>query len=89
MPRSAITTLSASMNRASSPPDATFMSGPGWVPGLVRTQNSNRSIPCDPGLSGVDEMAVENRALVKPQRLEFRVYRLVEPLGDLMAGVFR
>ncbi len=42
-PRSASTTFSASMKRDSSPPDATFISGPGRVPGFVCTQNSTRS----------------------------------------------
>src|SRR6185312_1423776 len=47
-PRSASTTLSASRKRASSPPEATFISGPGRVPGLVCTQNSTRSMPFGP-----------------------------------------
>ena len=36
-------TLIASRNRASSPPEATFISGPGREPGLVCTKNSARS----------------------------------------------
>ena len=36
-PRSASATFSASRKRASSPPEATFISGPAAVPGLVRT----------------------------------------------------
>ncbi len=41
-------TFRARMMRASSPPEATFIKGPGSVPGLVRTQNATRSIPCGP-----------------------------------------
>ena len=52
-PRSASATFSASRKRDSSPPDATFISGPGRVPGLVRTQNSTWSMPCGPGDVGV------------------------------------
>ena len=47
-PRSASATFSASMKRASSPPEATFIIGPGRVPGLVCTQNSTRSAPSGP-----------------------------------------
>src|SRR4030088_1443550 len=54
-PRSAITTLRASRKRASSPPEATFISGPGWVPGLGRTQNSMRAMPCGPAGAAVVE----------------------------------
>ena len=61
-PRSASTTLSASRKRASSPPEATFISGPGRVPGLVRTQNSTRSMPCGPPASGSLAISVENVA---------------------------
>ena len=61
-PRSASTTLSASRKRASSPPEATFISGPGRVPGLVRTQNSTRSMPCGPPASASLSIAVEKRA---------------------------
>ena len=39
-PRSASTTFSASMKRDNSPPEATFIIGPGRAPGLVCTQNS-------------------------------------------------
>ncbi len=41
--RSASETFSASRKRESSPPEATFISGPGREPGLVCTQNSTRS----------------------------------------------
>ena len=44
-PLSASTTLSASMKRDSSPPDATLSNGPGRVPGFVCAQNSTRSKP--------------------------------------------
>ena len=44
-PLSASTTFRASMKRESSPPEATFISGPGRVPGLVWAQNSTRSKP--------------------------------------------
>ncbi|BAB48892.1 mlr1540 [Mesorhizobium japonicum MAFF 303099] len=44
-PRSASATFSAKRKRDSSPPDATFIIGPGRVPGLVRTQNSIWSMP--------------------------------------------
>ena len=56
-PRSASTTFSASMKRDSSPPDATFISGPGRVPGLV----------CDPELDPVDagpDRAVSGRSSI-------------------------
>ena len=49
-PLAASTTLSASMKRASSPPEATFISGASGVPGLAATRNSTRSMPCGPGL---------------------------------------
>ena len=52
-PRSASTTFSASRKRASSPPEATFINGPGRVPGLVCTQNSTRSMPFGAGARGV------------------------------------
>ena len=50
------------MNRASSPPEATFINGPGRVPGLVCTQNSTRSIPSGPGEEGSLVICVEKRA---------------------------
>ncbi len=40
------------MNRASSPPDAIFISGPGRVPGLVATQKPTASVPSGPAVSG-------------------------------------
>ncbi len=61
-PRSASTTLSASRKRASSPPEATFISGPGRVPGLVCTQNSTRSMPFGPAASASLTISVEKRA---------------------------
>ena len=61
-PRSDSTTFSASRNRASSPPEATFISGPGRVPGLVCTQNSTRSKPCGPGEAESESICVENFA---------------------------
>src|ERR1700676_121197 len=61
-PRSDSTTLSASRNRDSSPPEATFIKGPGRVPGLVCTQNSTRSKPCGPGDFGSDSTCVANLA---------------------------
>src|SRR5438552_2788746 len=61
-PRSASTTLSANRKRASSPPEATFISGPGRVPGLVCTQNSIRSMPCGPPSSGWVAISVKNFA---------------------------
>ena len=61
-PRSASTTLSASRKRASSPPEATFISGPGRVPGLVCTQNSTRSMPCGPAAAASLAICVENLA---------------------------
>ena len=51
-PRSASATFSASRKRDSSPPEATFIIGPGRVPGLVRTQNSTWSMPSSVRLSG-------------------------------------
>ena len=50
------------MNRASSPPDATFISGPGRVPGLVSTQNSTRSNPSGPPACGSLSTRVVKRA---------------------------
>ena len=47
-PRAASTTFSARMYCASSPPEATFISGPGSVPGLVLTQKATRSMPPGP-----------------------------------------
>ena len=44
-PLAARITFSASMNRASSPPEATFTSGDSGVPGLAETTNSTRSMP--------------------------------------------
>ena len=75
-PRSASTTFSASMKRDSSPPDATFISGPGRVPGLVCTQNSTRSKPAGVAarLVGLD-LRDEARAL----ELERRQLRLRRP----------
>ena len=61
-PRSASTTFSASRKRASSPPEATFISGPGRVPGLVCTQNSTRSMPCGPAAAASLSIWVENFA---------------------------
>ena len=61
-PRSASTTFSASRKRASSPPEATFISGPGRVPGLVCTQNSTRSMPCGPAAAASLSIWVENLA---------------------------
>ena len=61
-PRSASTTLSASRKRASSPPEATLISGPGRVPGLVCTQNSTRSMPLGPAEAASLSISVENRA---------------------------
>src|ERR1700676_2462081 len=61
-PRSDSTTLIASRNRDSSPPEATFINGPGLVPGLVWTQNSMRSKPCGPGDVGSDSICVMNFA---------------------------
>ena len=61
-PRSASTTLSANRKRASSPPDATFISGPGRVPGLVCTQNSTRSMPFGPAAAASLSIWVENCA---------------------------
>src|SRR5437764_1409080 len=61
-PRSDSTTLSASRKRDSSPPEATFISGPGLVPGLVCTQNSTRSKPCGPGDFGSESICVMNSA---------------------------
>ena len=61
-PRSASTTLSASRKRASSPPEATFISGPGRVPGLVCTQNSTRSMPFGPAAAASLSIWVENCA---------------------------
>ena len=75
-PRSASTTLSASRNRASSPPEATFISGPGRVPGLVRTQNSTRSRPSGPSPSPLD-LGGELRPF-ELERLQFGIDRLVE-----------
>ena len=82
-PRSASTTFSASRKRASSPPDATFISGPGRVPGLVCTQNSTRSMPCGPGAVGLGhDLGREFRAF-ELERLELGVDRLVELLRGL------
>src|SRR3981081_2965018 len=61
-PRSANTTLSASRKRANSPPDATFISGPGRVPGLVCTQNSARSMPLGPAAAASLSICVVKRA---------------------------
>ena len=61
-PLSASTTFSASKKRASSPPDATFISGPGRVPGLVCTQNSTRSMPSGPPAAGSVSSWVEDFA---------------------------
>ena len=61
-PRSASTTFSASRKRASSPPEATFISGPGRVPGLVCTQNSTRSMPLGPAAAASLTISVENFA---------------------------
>ena len=77
-PRSASTTLSASRKRASSPPEATFISGPARVPGLVCTQNSTRSMPLRAGRGGIaGDLGREFRPL-QLERLEFAVDRLVE-----------
>ena len=61
-PRSASTTFSASRKRASSPPEAIFISGPGFVPGLVCTQNSTRSMPFGPAAAASLTISVENFA---------------------------
>ena len=55
-------TFSASRNRASSPPEATFISGPGREPGLVSTMNSTRSNPS--GETSLSSLAISaaNRA---------------------------
>src|ERR1700742_648764 len=61
-PRSASTTFRASRKRDSSPPEATFIKGPGRVPGLVCTQNSTRSMPFGPAAAAALVIAVENVA---------------------------
>ncbi len=67
------------MNRESSPPDATFISGPGRVPGLVCTQNSTRSKPSGRALRLVRlDMDDEARAL-QLQRRQLAVDRLFQP----------
>ena len=77
-PRSASTTFSASRKRDSSPPEATFISGPGRVPGLVCTQNSTRSNPCGPGEAAIAlDLGGEGRAL-ELQRRELGIDGLVE-----------
>ena len=48
LPEPASTTLSASMNRASSPPEAMRPMGPGAAPGLVATSKAMRSCPRGP-----------------------------------------
>ena len=47
------TTFSARMKRDNSPPEATFIKGPGSVPGLVRPRNATRSMPLGRGVAGV------------------------------------
>ena len=65
---SASTTFSASMKRASSPPEATFIIGPGRVPGLVCTQNSTRSVPSGPRLRPRLSIWVEESRMFELQR---------------------
>ncbi len=81
LPRSASATLSASMKRESSPPDATLTIGPGCEPGLVCTQNSTRSRPSGPPPSGsVSMRELEARAL-QLQRRQLCLDRGVERPG--------
>jgi hypothetical protein len=61
-PLSDNTTFSASRKRDSSPPEATFIIGPAFVPGLVWTQNSTRSKPCGPGDFGSESICAMNFA---------------------------
>jgi hypothetical protein len=77
--------LERQQDRDSSPPEATFISGPGLVPGLICTQNSTRSIRAAPASSIGLDLGREFCAL-ELQRREFGVDRLVELLGGLVAG---
>ena len=81
-PRAASTTFSASMKRASSPPDATFIKGPGSVPGLVRTKKATRSMPCGPPSCRltVSILVIELR-LVELERRKLGHDLVIEPLG--------
>ena len=85
-PRSASTTLSASRKRASSPPEATFISGPGRVPGLVCTQNSTRSMPFGPAAAASLTISVENFARSSLSGLSSPLTALSSAVGGLQAG---
>ncbi len=50
------------MKRASSPPEATFISGDNGVPGFAATTNSTRSTPCGPGFPASLVICVSKRA---------------------------
>ena len=88
-PRSASTTLSASRKRASSPPEATFISGPGLVPGLVCTQNSTRSMPFGPGAAASVSISVENFARSSFSGLSSPLTALSSAVADLARAVER
>src|SRR5205807_9310703 len=60
-PLAASTTLSASMKRASSPPEATLINGASGVPGLAATRNSILSMPWGPSLVSSTSISVSNR----------------------------
>ena len=71
-PRSASATFSASRKRESSPPDATFIIGPGRVPGLVRTQNSTWSMPSSVRLPASLVDRNDELGALELQRRQFR-----------------
>ena len=79
-PLSASTTFRASMKRASSPPDATFISGPGFVPGLVWAQNSTRSKPGGIAALLVRRDLGDEAGALEPQRRQLLLHRAVERL---------
>ncbi len=81
-PRSASTTLSASRKRASSPPEATFISGPGRVPGLVQPRTRRGRCRAARRFRLGRDLGREFRAF-ELERLQLGIDRLVELVGSL------
>ena len=77
---SASTTFSASMKRASSPPEATFISGPGACRGWSATQNSTRSNPAGSRPSLVRRDLGDEAGALELQRRQLLLHRAVERL---------
>ena len=66
------------MKRASSPPEATFISGDKGVPGFAATTNSTRSMPCRPGLARIAADLRFKPRLLKLEWRQFRKHGLVQ-----------